>query len=74
LRNFKPLRERDESGREPDRIDHEHQWSGFDIRDPPSRKLATRMSNPKLHWNPIFASGPLILTFARVPAAMGGEC
>ena len=24
-------------------------WSGFDIRYPPSRKLAKRMSNPKLH-------------------------
>jgi len=32
------------------------------------------MSNPKLHWNPKFARGPLILTFAKVPAAMGSEC
>ena len=26
-----------------------HQWSGFDIRYPPSRGLTRRMSNPKLH-------------------------
>jgi hypothetical protein len=32
------------------------------------------MSNPKLHWNPIFAGGPLILTFAREPAEKRGEC
>jgi hypothetical protein len=25
------------------------QWSGFDIRYSPSRGLAKRMSNPKLH-------------------------
>jgi hypothetical protein len=49
-------------------------WSGFDIRYPPSRKRAKRMSNPKLHQKPIFASGPSILTFATVSAAMGSEC
>jgi len=27
------------------------QWSGFDIRYPLGRKLAKRMSNPKLHWD-----------------------
>jgi hypothetical protein len=31
------------------------------------------MSNPKLHSNPLFAGGPLILTFAKVPAAKGGR-
>jgi len=25
-------------------------WSGFDIRYPPSRGPAKRMSNPKLYW------------------------
>src|SRR5690606_19387774 len=45
-----------------------YQWSGFDIRDLASRGFAKRMSNPKLHWNPIFPGGPLILTFAKVPA------
>src|SRR6516165_5947843 len=32
------------------------------------------MSNPKLHQKPIFASGPLIPTFAKVPAEKGCEC
>jgi hypothetical protein len=32
------------------------------------------MSNPKLHKKPIFASGPMILTFAKVAAAKGCEC
>src|SRR5258707_692544 len=50
------------------------QWSGFDIRHPFSRRLATRMSNPKLHWHVVFAHGPLILTFAKEPAAGGCEC
>jgi hypothetical protein len=31
------------------------------------------MSNPKLHWNPIFAGGPMILTFAKVAAEEGSE-
>jgi hypothetical protein len=30
--------------------------------------------NPKLHQLPIFASGPLILTFAKVAAEMRCEC
>jgi benzoate membrane transport protein len=30
-------------------IFHARQWSGFDIRSSPSRGLAKRMSNPKLH-------------------------
>src|SRR5882762_4912606 len=50
------------------------QWSGFDIRYPASRGRAKRMSNPKLHWNVSFASGPLIPTFAREAAEPGGEC
>jgi hypothetical protein len=32
------------------------------------------MKKPKLHWKLIFASGPLILTFAKVSAATGCEC
>src|SRR3974390_1018261 len=32
------------------------------------------MSNPKLHQNLVFASCPLILTFAKVSAAMASEC
>src|SRR5262245_8842281 len=32
-----------------------------------------RTSNPKLHQNQLFACGPLILTFARVPAETGCE-
>jgi hypothetical protein len=32
------------------------------------------MSNPKLHQELIFARGPLILTFAKVPAEQGCEC
>jgi hypothetical protein len=32
------------------------------------------MSNPKLHYKHIFASGPLILTFANMPAETGCEC
>jgi hypothetical protein len=32
------------------------------------------MSNPKLHQNLIFSSGPLILTFAKLDAATGCEC
>src|SRR6202035_1178480 len=32
------------------------------------------MSNPKLHWKHIFASGPSILAFAKVAAAKGCEC
>ena len=49
-------------------------WSGFDIRYPLRRESAKRMSNPKLHQNLIFASGPLILTFAKVAAEKGCEC
>jgi hypothetical protein len=48
----------------------ENQWSGFDLRHRPGRKLAKRMSNPELHLNLLFASGPSFLTFANVPAAM----
>jgi hypothetical protein len=33
-----------------------------------------RMSNPKLHQKPVFASGPLILTFAKVPPTPGYKC
>jgi hypothetical protein len=32
------------------------------------------MSNPKLHQRLKLASGPLILTFAKVSAATGSEC
>jgi hypothetical protein len=32
------------------------------------------MSNPKPNWNPIFASVPLVLTFANETAATGYEC
>jgi hypothetical protein len=32
------------------------------------------MSNPKLHYKSKFGSGPLIPTFAKVPAATGCEC
>jgi ABC-2 type transport system ATP-binding protein len=39
-------------------------WSGFDIH----------MSNPKLHWQPEFAGGPLIPTFAKTPAETRCEC
>ena len=39
---------------------------------PTCRELEKRMSN-KLHWHPIVASGPLILAFAKGPAAMGCE-
>src|SRR3984957_16517471 len=42
------------------------QWSGFDVRCRSSRESVERMSNPKLHQKPIFAGGPLILTFAKV--------
>jgi hypothetical protein len=49
-------------------------WSGFDIRDPASRNFVKRMSNPGLHQKAIFANGPLILTFAKVPAETGCEC
>src|SRR6266568_2404105 len=49
-------------------------WSGFDIRAPPSRGLATRMAKPKLHQNGLFAGGPLIPTFAKEPAERGCEC
>ena len=51
-----------------------HQWSGFDVRYLGGRDLAERTSNPKLHWNQYFASGPLIPTFAKVLAATGREC
>src|ERR1700752_2593787 len=50
------------------------QWSGFDIRDLPSREVGERMSKPKLHYPLIFASGFLILTFAKNPAARRCEC
>jgi hypothetical protein len=43
-----------------------NQWSGFDVRYPANRIEAKRTSNPKLHWNQCFASGPLIPTFANV--------
>src|SRR6478609_8064867 len=49
------------------------QRSGFDVRYPGSRILEKRTSNPKLHWNQSFASGPLIPTFANVSATMGCE-
>jgi hypothetical protein len=39
------------------------EWSGFEIRSRP--ELASRRSNPKLHYKPVFASGPLILTLAK---------
>jgi hypothetical protein len=39
-----------------------------------ARGFVKRMSNPKLHQQPRFASGPLILTFAKVPAEVGCEC
>jgi hypothetical protein len=32
------------------------------------------MSNPEPNWNPIFASVPLVLTFANETAATGYEC
>jgi hypothetical protein len=50
------------------------EWSGLDIRYTSSRKLTKRMSNPKHHSNLEFASGPMILTFAKVPAEKGCEC
>jgi hypothetical protein len=50
------------------------QWSGFDIRAPSGRGLFKRMPNSKLHWKPIFASGPMIPTFAKMAAAKGCEC
>jgi hypothetical protein len=50
------------------------QWSGFDIRYPPGREFVKRMSNPKLLQELEFASGPLIPTFAKVPAEKGCEC
>jgi hypothetical protein len=50
------------------------QWNGFDIRYLPSREFGKRMSNPKLHWYFIVASGPLILTFAKTPAGQECEC
>src|SRR6516162_4840623 len=49
-------------------------WSGFDVRCHAGREFVKRTSNPKLHWNQYFASGPLILTFANVPAEKGCEC
>src|SRR6516165_7156582 len=33
-----------------------------------------RMSNPKPHFNPIFAGVPSVLTFVRLPAAIQYEC
>ena len=33
-----------------------------------------RMSNPKPHFNPIFAGVPSVLTFVRLPAAIRCEC
>jgi len=41
------------------------QWSGFDIRYPPGREFVKRMSNPKLHQELEFASGPLILNIRK---------
>jgi hypothetical protein len=32
-----------------------------------ARRFVARMSNPKRHSNPIFASGLLIPTFAKLP-------
>jgi hypothetical protein len=32
------------------------------------------MSNPKPHWNPIFAGVPLVLTFVTAPATIQYEC
>src|SRR5690348_15082497 len=51
-----------------------HWRSGFDIRCPPGGKDCERMSNPKLHQNAIFCSGPLIPTFAKECAELGCEC
>ena len=51
-----------------------HPWSGFDIRDPSGCLPDNRMSNPKLHQYLIIASGPLILTFAKMLAATGCNC
>jgi hypothetical protein len=31
------------------------------------------MSNPKLHWRFSFAGGPVLLTFANMPAEKGCE-
>ena len=50
-----------------------NQWSGFNVRQPACREIVNRMSNPKLHQNPLFAGDPPILTFARVPPQTGGE-
>jgi hypothetical protein len=50
------------------------QGSGFDIRYPPGREFVKRMSNLKLHYELEFASGPLILTFAKASAEKGCEC
>src|SRR6202012_6027956 len=36
--------------------------------------LIKRMSNPKLHWKPAFASSPLVLTFANMAAGTENEC
>ena len=38
------------------------------------RELSKRMSNPKPHWNPIFAGVPLVLTFVNELAAAWYGC
>jgi hypothetical protein len=38
------------------------------------RRFLKRMSNPKLHESPTFASGPSIPTSANVPVSMGCKC
>jgi DNA-binding YbaB/EbfC family protein len=40
----------------------------------PSREFVKRMSNPNSTRYSMFSSGPLILTFAKVPAATASEC
>jgi hypothetical protein len=37
------------------------------------RNSSERMAKPKLHWNPIFANGPLTPAFARLCAQTAGE-
>jgi hypothetical protein len=48
-------------------------WGAFDIRYPATAGFPMRMSNPKLHQESMFASGPLNLTFAKVPASPGRQ-
>ena len=48
--------------------------NGIHIRYSRGRGLTKRMSNPKFHHNPVFASGPLISAFAKEAAEKGREC